>query len=52
MAHNTNNNTNNNIKYKLLSGGLSGIIEAFCTHPIDLVKIKLQESSQKKQNNK
>jgi len=35
------------IKLKLLSGGISGIIEACSTHPLDLIKIKLQESAQK-----
>lgn len=41
------NSDSNNIKYKFIAGGISGIVEVICTHPIDLVKTELQVSSQK-----
>lgn len=41
------NKDSTNIKYKFISGGISGIIEVICTHPIDLVKTQLQAASQK-----
>ena len=41
------NKDSTNIKYKFISGGISGVVEVICTHPIDLVKTKLQEASQK-----
>ena len=28
---------------KYISGGLSGIIEVICTHPLDYIKTKKQE---------
>ena len=33
---------------KFIAGALSGIIEVVLTHPIDFLKIKSQEFSQKK----
>ena len=36
------------VKDKFIAGGISGIIEVISTHPIDLIKTKLQEASQKK----
>ena len=36
-----------NVKYRFISGGISGLVEVTCTHPIDLIKTKLQEASQK-----
>ena len=31
---------------KYMSGGLSGIIEVVCTHPLDYIKTKKQEYTQ------
>jgi hypothetical protein len=42
------NNDSTNIKYRFISGGISGIVEVVCTHPIDVIKTKMQEASQKK----
>jgi len=35
------------IKQRFIAGGISGVTEVICTHPIDLIKTKLQEASQK-----
>ncbi len=40
-------NNETQIKHKFIAGGISGVTEVICTHPIDLIKTKLQEASQK-----
>ena len=40
-------NNETQIKHKFIAGGISGLTEVICTHPIDLIKTKLQEASQK-----
>ena len=40
-------NDTSSIKSKFIAGSISGITEVICTHPIDLIKTKIQEASQK-----
>ena len=40
-------NNETQIKHKFIAGGISGLTKVICTHPIDLIKTKLQEASQK-----
>ena len=47
MTNRESTNKINNINHKFIAGGISGIVEVLCTHPIDLIKTKLQETSQK-----